>query len=208
MVSVPLDGTTYGYIFRTDCDAEGWSYVGQSTRLDREHIERYYGSGFFIRQAVAKGGIEVLSKTILATAKDAVELHYLEMVHIAAARGEGCQLLNGDLGGPRPFPTMQQHLHEEVPGALMVVRDHERFHQLLLNSRAEVEAAIVRTMDVSVDDFYANHERDILAFEDLSHPCPSCGAEVGAVCRTNASKPDAPHNPCLNHKKRPRTSTA
>ncbi len=28
-----IDSAAYGYIFRTDCDTEDWSYVGQSTRV-------------------------------------------------------------------------------------------------------------------------------------------------------------------------------
>lgn len=44
---------------------------------------------------------------MLATATNQLELHYLEMLHIARARRDGAQLLNGDFGGPRPFNAIQ-----------------------------------------------------------------------------------------------------
>ena len=108
-----------GYVFRTDCVREGWSYIGQSTRLDAEHVRSYFGSGTNIKEAIAQHGTEVLTKRVLASARTATELHYLEMLHIAEARAEGVLLLNGDFGGPRPFPTMQRYLREELPEAMM-----------------------------------------------------------------------------------------
>ncbi|MCD2497884.1 hypothetical protein [Microbacterium nymphoidis] len=195
-----------GYVFRTDCDREGWSYIGQSTRLDAEHVRSYFGSGTNITEAIAQHGTEVLTKRVLASARTATELHYLEMLHIAEARAEGVLLLNGDFGGPRPFPTMQRYLREELPEAMMaaLLRDHDAFYRLIAENRGQVEAAIDSASSITTDDFYTGYERDLHALMDLSHPCPACGSPVGEVCRTNSKSLTKPHNPCVNHKTRPR----
>lgn len=134
-------------------------------------------------------------------------LHYLEMLHIAEARANGVLLLNGDFGGPRPFPTMQRYLREELPEAMMaaLLRDHGEFHRLIAENRPQVEAAIEAASSITTDDFYAGYERDLRALMDLSHPCPSCGSPAGEVCRTNSKSLTKPHNPCVNHKARPRS---
>lgn len=196
-----------GYVFRTDCEREGWSYIGQSTRLDAEHVRTYFGSGTNITEAIAEHGSEVLNKRVLVSARTATELHYLEMLHIAEARAGGVRLLNGDFGGPRPFPTMQLYLREELPEAMMaaLLRDHEEFYRLISERRPEVEAAIEGASSITTDDFYAGYERDLRALMDLSRPCPSCGSPAGEVCRTNSKSLAKPRNPCVNHKARPRS---
>jgi len=195
-----------GYVFRTDSVEHGWSYIGQSTRLDQEHIDGYFGSGFNIKKAIAEHGTSGLTKRVLATANTELELHYFEMVAIAEARKDGVTLLNGDFGGPRPFPTMQRALWEVLPAAMLAARDPKKFHRVITKNRVMVEQAILDASSVPVDDFYVGLERDLLALEDLSHDCPSCGALAGAVCRTNSKSDSKPHNPTLNHKVRPRAT--
>lgn len=195
-----------GYVFRTDHIDEGWSYIGQSTRLSTEHVEGYFGSGFNIEQAIAEGGTGALRKRVLASAKDELELNYLEMLYIAEARKDGVWLLNGDFGGPRPFPAMQRFLRLELPESLFAALKPELFYRLIAGNRPSVEAAIEGVMGISTYDFYANLERDILALEDLTHLCPSCGSAIGAVCRTNSKSDTKPHNPTMNHRSRPRTT--
>jgi hypothetical protein len=207
-MSVLIGRDTVGYIFRTDCAAQDWSYIGQSTRLAPEHVRGYFGSGHNIQEALAEYGVDGLKKTLLATSDDALDLHYQEMLYIAKARAEGVRLLNGDFGGPRPFPTMQTHLLHEVPELIyaFMERDWKKFHKLLVKKRSGVEAAIEATAGTSSEDFYAGMERDLIAVSDLTHACPSCGSAVGAVCRTNSKSLTKPRNPTMNHKARPRST--
>ncbi len=204
--SVSIGPEAIGYVFRTDIPEEGWTYIGQSTRLDPEHVATYFGSGANFREAVAQFGDAGLQKRVLATASDEVELHYLEMLFIAEARANGDRLLNGDFGGPRPFPTMQRFLWEELPAAMGAALNPDKrvFHRVIAENRSKVEAAIVQAMNITADDFYAGYERDLHALMDLSHDCPTCGSSAGEVCRTNAKSDSKPHNPCANHKARPR----
>lgn len=193
-----------GYIFRTDALEDGWSYIGQSTRLDRKSLDGYFGSGDFIRQALEQRGPAGLQKSVLATAVNQLELHYLEMLHIAQARRDGAQLLNGDLGGPRPFNVIQLALLNVAPAVMLAATDSERFHQALVKHRDMVEQAILDAGSIPDDEFYAGMERDLLATQDLSHACPSCGSAAGEICRTNAKSLTQPHRPARNHSKRPR----
>ena len=194
-----------GYVFRTEAANAAWAYIGQSTRLDQAHVNGYLGSGAFMKQVIGEHGTDGLSKRILATAETQLELHYLEMLHIAEARRDGMRLGNGDFGGPRPFPNMQQALWNVAPSVMRAASNPTRFYEALVKNRDLVEQAIVEASDVPVDEFYAGLERDLRAIEDLSHPCPSCGSGIGAVCRTNASSLTLPRNPARNHVKRPRS---
>lgn len=195
-----------GYIFQTANDSDGWLYIGQSTRMDPEHVSGYYGSGVYIKEALMQKGTKGLRKSVVAAATSELELHYLEMLQIAEARAAGSVLLNGDFGGPRPFPTFQLLLWEEAPEVMSASGEPAQFHRALLKNRAKVETAIERAMAIMPDEFYEGFERDLLAVMDLSHDCPSCGAPAGAVCRTNAKSLTLPHNPCKNHAKRPRSA--
>jgi hypothetical protein len=192
-------------VFRTDCPVEGWAYIGQSTRLDPENVRSYFGSGFNFQQAIADSGTAGLQKTILATASTTLELHYFEMLHIARARAKKVKLLNGDFGGPRPFPVLQRHLWQQLPEAMASRTNPKRFYKLLERNRTLVEQAILDASATPTDDFYVGLERDLIALEDLSHPCPSCGSVAGAVCRTNSRSITKPHNPTRNHQARPGT---
>ncbi|MEK6342884.1 MAG: hypothetical protein V4737_03455 [Curtobacterium sp.] len=203
-VTSNLPSTAIGYVYRTDCSAEGWSYIGQSMRLDDESVATYYGSGEQIRTYIARYGTEGLTKTILASADDPVRLHYAEMLAIATVRRDGADLLNGDFGGPRPFPLMQAALREHLPEAAIGSRDPERFLQLITKNRELVEQAIIDASGAPADQFYAGLERDLLSIEDLSHACPTCHALPGEVCRTNSSSLTKPRNPSRYHSKRPR----
>lgn len=207
-MGVIIGSDTVGYVFRTDCAAHDWSYIGQSSRLASEHVRGYFGSGHNIQLAIEEHGTASLKKTVLATASNELELHYQEMLFIAEARAEGVRLLNGDFGGPRPFPTMQAHLLNEVPEMIYasMERDWKKFHRLLVKKRPLVEAAIQSTAGTSTDDFYAGLERDLIAVSDVSRPCPSCGSPAGAVCRTNSKSLTKPRNPCVNHRARPRSA--
>lgn len=202
---------TIGYIFRTHPAGGSWSYIGQSTRLDRAAIDEYFGSGAFMKDtlrdegAARLGGPAGLQKMILATAQYPLELHYLEMLHIAAAKRDGLRLGNGDFGGPRPFPNMQRALWGVLPEAMEVADNPARFFDVLVKERDRVEQAILDAKNVPVDEFYAGLERDLRATQDLSHPCPSCGADGGEVCRTNSKSLSKPRNPSANHAKRPRS---
>lgn len=200
----PLTGAI-GYVFRTEPADAAWAYIGQSTRLDPVHVNEYFGSGAFIKQVIDELGAEGLGKRIIATAETQLELHYLEMLHIAEARRDGTRLGNGDFGGPRPFPNMQQALWNVAPSVMRAASDPTRFYEALVKNRDLVEQAIVEASDVPVDEFYAGLERDLRAIEDLSHPCPSCWSDIGEVCRTNASSLTLPRNPARNHVKRPRS---
>lgn len=193
-----------GYVFRTDAVEDGWSYIGQSTRLDREHLDYYFGSGELVRQVLEQRGHAGLQKRILATAKTQLELHYLEMLHIAQARSDGVQLLNGDFGGPRPFNAVQLALWDVAPEVMRAARDPKRFYRALVKHRDMVEQAILDAGRTSNDDFYAGMERDLLATQDLSHSCPTCHSPAGEICRTNAKSLTEPHRPTRNHSKRPR----
>ncbi|WP_156466137.1 hypothetical protein [Janibacter sp. Soil728] len=207
MGQIVLPPNVIGYVFRTDCAAQGWSYIGQSTRLDQKHIGGYFGSSSAIKEAMAEHGLDGLTKRVLATAESALELHYLEMVSIAEARKNGVQLLNGDFGGPRPFPTMQRALWAALPAAMRVATDPKKFHKVITRNREMVEQAILDASSVSGDEYYIGLERDLLAVEDLSYDCPSCGSLAGTVCRTNSTVETKPHNPTSNHKARPRATS-
>jgi hypothetical protein len=198
---------TVGYVFRVDFPDETGTYIGQSTRLDPEDMRTYFGSGFNFQQEVEERGIAGLQKTVLATARTHLELHYLAMLHIARARAKGIALLNGDLGGPRPFPVLQRHLLRRLPEAIMARFDPKGFYKLVKGNRALVEQAILDASAVTTDDVYLGMERDLLDMEDLTHACPSCGSPPGEVCRTNARSVTKPHNPSRNHRARPRART-
>jgi hypothetical protein len=193
-----------GYVFRTDALEDGWSYIGQSTRLDRNFLDGYFGSGDFIRRVLEQRGPAGLQKSVLATAANQLELHYLEMLHIAQARRDGVQLLNGDFGGPRPSNAIQFALWNVAPAVMRAASDSERFYQALVKHRDMVEQAILDAGSIPDDEFYAGMERDLLATQDLSHACPNCGSVAGEVCRTNAKSVTQPHRPARNHSKRPR----
>lgn len=109
-----------GYVFRTEPADQSWVYVGQSTRLDPAHVDGYFGSGAFMTQVIAEHGTGGLTKLIVATAESPLELHYLEMLHIAEARRHGLRVRNGDFGGPRPFPYLQQAFWEVAPAVIRV----------------------------------------------------------------------------------------
>ena len=194
-----------GYVFRTEPADQSWAYVGQSTRLDPAHVDGYFGSGAFMTQVIAEHGTGGLTKRIVATAGSSLELHYLEMLYIAEARRDGVRVGNGDFGGPRPFPSLQQALWEVAPAVIRVAGDPQRFYDALVKHRDLVEQAILDSSSVPVDAFYAGLERDLKATEDLSHPCPTCGSDVGEVCRTNSKSLTQPRNPARNHSKRPRS---
>lgn len=51
---VPAGAT--GYVLRTDALEENWSYTGQSTRLDRNRLDGYFGSGDPIHLVFEKRG--------------------------------------------------------------------------------------------------------------------------------------------------------
>jgi hypothetical protein len=191
------------YVFRTDAVENGWSYIGQTTRLDPEHLAGYFGSGEYIRQVLDLRGPGGLEKHILATATSQLELHYLEMLFIAEARREDRQLLNGDFGGPRPFAAVQRALWDVAPEVMRVADDPERYHRALITHRDMVEQAILDAANTPDDEFYAGLERDLLASQDLSHPCPTCLSPAGEVCRTNAKSLTQPHRPTRSHAKRP-----
>jgi hypothetical protein len=201
IIEVPIGAM--GYVFQTDAVKAGWSYVGQSTRLDSAQLGGYFGSGDFIRQALREHGPAGLRKRLLATADNQVELHYLEMLYVAQARRDGKQLLNGDFGGPRPFSVLQLALWNAAPGVMRAASDPERFYQALVGQRGLVEQAILDIGNTADDEFYAGMERDLYATQDLAHACPSCGSAAGEVCRTNAQSPTLPHQPARNHAKRP-----
>jgi hypothetical protein len=201
--SVQIPADAMGYVFRTDAIEDGWSYIGQSTRLDPEHLAGYFGSGEFIRQVLDRRGPGGLEKHILATATSQLELHYLEMLFIAEARRDDQRLLNGDLGGPRPFAAAKRALWDVAPEVMRVADDPKRFHRALIKHRHVVEQAILDAASTSDDEFYAGLERDLLASQDLSYPCPTCFSPAGEVCRTNSKSLTQPHRPARNHAKRP-----
>lgn len=195
-----------GYVFRTDSLEHGWAYIGQSTRLDQDHIDAYFGSGYNIQEAIAEQGTRGLIKRLIGHADNQLALHYLEMVSIAKARSIGVPLLNGDFGGPRPFPMMQRALWNVLPEAMAAALHPKAFHKVIAENRVMVEQAILDAISTEVDDFYVGFERDVRALEDLSQDCPACGSPAGDVCRTNSKSPTKPHNPTWNHKARPRRS--
>jgi hypothetical protein len=201
--SVQIPADAMGYVFCTEAIEDGWSYIGQSTRLDPEHLAGYFGSGDFIRQVLDRRGPGGLEKHVLATATSQLELHYLEMLFIAEARRDDQQLLNGDFGGPRPFAAVQRALWDFAPEVMRVAGNPERFHRALVKHRDLVEQAILDAASTSDDEFYAGLERDLLASQDLSYPCPTCSSPAGEVCRTNSKSLTQPHRPARNHAKRP-----
>jgi hypothetical protein len=201
--SVQIPAEAMGYVFRTDAIEDGWSYIGQSTRLDPEHVLAYFGSGDFIRQVLERRGPGGLRKQILATATSQLELHYVEMLCIAEARRDERQLLNGDFGGPRPFNAVKRALWDVAPEVMRVADNPKRFYRALVKHRDVVEQAILDAGSTSDDEFYAGLERDLLASQDLTHACPTCLSRVGEVCRTNSKSLTEPHRPARNHAKRP-----
>ena len=201
--SARIPAEAMGYVFRTDAVEDGWSYIGQSTRLDPEHLAGYFGSGEYIRQVLDRRGPGGLEKHILATATSQLELHYLEMLLIAEARRDDRQLLNGDFGGPRPFTAVQRALWDVAPEVMQVADNPKRFHRALIKHRDMVEQAILDAANTPEDEFYAGYERDLLSSQDLSHPCPTCFSPAGEVCRTNSKSLTQPHRPTRNHAKRP-----
>lgn len=71
-----------------------------------KHFGGYCGSGPFMTEMLAELGTSGLPRTIVATAESHIELHYLEMLHIAKARRDGVRVGNSNFGGPRPFPNL------------------------------------------------------------------------------------------------------
>ncbi len=65
-----------------------------------------------------------------------------------------------------------------------------------------IEQAILDAANTPDDEFYAGLERDLLASQDLAHPCPTCLSPAGEVCRTNSKSLTQPHRPARNHAKR------
>ncbi|MBO1768233.1 hypothetical protein [Allobranchiibius sp. GilTou38] len=175
--------------------------------MDRKSLDSYFGSGHAIQEVIAERGVAGLEKRLLAVAEDQVTLHYLEMVAIAEARKDGARLLNGDFGGPRPFPVIQRALWAVLPQAMFaaLLKDHDEFHSVLTRNQTTVEEAIRDAVSAPATDVVDGFERDLRATQDLSHPCPTCGATVDAVCRSNSKSSTKPHNPTVNHRGRPRS---
>jgi hypothetical protein len=86
---------------------------------------------------------------------------------------------------------------------MRVAHNPKRFHRALIKHRDMVEQAILDAASTPDDEFYAGLERDLLASQDLSHPCSTCLSSAGEMCRTNSKSLTQPHRPARNHAKRP-----
>ena len=66
------------YIYKITNTLNNKSYIGKRIRNNKKDILEYYGSGSYIKNAIAKHGKEHFSKTIIAVCKDINELNVCE----------------------------------------------------------------------------------------------------------------------------------
>lgn len=184
-----------GYLYVTRNDVDGWAYVGQSRQLDPRAVETYLGSGDYLKRAMAEIGAEHFQKRILGYYDDESDLDYAELLLIAEMRAAGVDLYNGGVGGPRAH---SQFIRSMIGAYGVVPTLFQEWHQAIKAHPAEVKAMLAEGDNISTDDFYRELEAQFLQTQDLTSPCPSCGAEVGAICRTKTG------NPSKNHARRGR----
>lgn len=145
----------------------------QTTRLSRDDMERYYGSGFYVRDYLARHGPEELAKRILTTASTEVELRYLEMLFLAEARNDGTTVANGDWGGPQAFTAVQPLFREEFPEVTFFWLSDSDLYELSAENRPRVERVIERAMSIATDEFFADYERTLRQVQDPARPAPT-----------------------------------
>ena len=88
------------YIYKTNNDLNGKTYIGQH-KTDNLN-DNYMGSGYLLRQAFEKYGINNFSKEILAVTETKKNADVLEKVFIALYRAEGkaeYNIADGGQGG-------------------------------------------------------------------------------------------------------------
>ncbi|MDI9892810.1 zinc finger domain-containing protein [Microbacterium sp. IEGM 1404] len=180
---------TIGYVYTTSNDINDWVYVGQSTRLDPDNLRTYLGGGDYLRNAMEELGREHFHKRIVSYHDTREDLDYAELLLIAEMRAAGANLLNGGRGGPRfewPFiKAMSERFgpSESREGWLATLRDNQ----------GEVKRLLTLGYSVATEAAYIELEMQLMATQNLSVACEKCGADIGAVCRTNTG------NPARNH---------
>jgi hypothetical protein len=183
------DFVTIGYIYVTSNDIDDQVYVGQSTRLDPESLRTYLGGGDYLRNAMEELGREHFHKRIVSYHDTQEDLDYAELLLIAEMRAAGANLLNGGVGGPRMQWPFIKAMTEHFGGSA----SHGDWFATIRDNPEQVKKLLALGYAVSTEDAYLELEMQLLATQDLTVPCTKCGAEVGAVCRTNTG------NPARNH---------
>ena len=180
---------TIGYVYITSNDINDLVYVGQSTRLDPENLRTYLGGGDYLRNAMEELGREHFRKRIVSYHDTREDLDYAELLLIAEMRVAGANLLNSGHGGPRfEWPFMKAMSERFGPP-----ESREEWLATIRDNPEEVKRLLAVGYSVSTEDAYRELEMQLMATQDLSMPCEKCGAEIGAVCRTNTG------NPARNH---------
>lgn len=180
-----------GYLYVTRNLVDDVLYVGQSSKMDERSLASYLGSGDYFRQALAEHGESNFAKTILDYYDDSSELDYAEVHTIARLRAEGLDLYNGGVGGAR---TQQQFIRAmfERFGVLPNVR-REWFSAVDTHHDEVRELILCAAADTDTDAFYRELEMQLRLTQDLTGPCPRCGANSGLVCRTKTGNPSKNH---------------
>lgn len=181
---------SYGYIYVTSNDVNEWYYVGQSTVMDPERVRTYMGSGDYLLRMIAELGIEHFQKKILGYYDTKTQLDYAEVFTIAKLRAAGADLLNGGVGGPRAH---SQFIRSMLDRFGVLPQQPEAWFQTVKTHPREVMAFLEVGDSLTTEDYYRELEIQYRQTQDLSSPCPSCGAEVGAICRTKTGNPSKSH---------------
>ena len=184
-----------GYLYVTTNDVNEYTYAGQSRRLDRYSVENYLGSGDYLKPMIEELGVERFTKQILGYYDDSSELDYAEVLLIAELQAAGVWLLNGSPGGPRAHSQFLRSMFEAFGVSPIMPAE---WYEVVKANPVEVKELLAEGHALDTDEFYRDLERQFQVTQDLRRECPSCGAEVGAVCRTNTA------NPAKNHARRGR----
>ncbi|SIS10781.1 hypothetical protein SAMN05880568_2817 [Microbacterium sp. RURRCA19A] len=73
-----------------------------------------------------------------------------------------------------------------------------QWYEVVKANPNKVKELLAEGHALHTDEFYRDLGRQFQVTQDLRHECPSCGAEVDAVCRTKTG------NPAKNHARRGR----
>ena len=184
-----------GYLYLTRNRTTNIAYVGQSSRLDPQHVQSYLGSGDLMRQAIDEYGTDSFQKEILGYFDDQNALDYAEILKIAELRDSGESLYNSGVGGPRTEAKFIDAMYSKF-GVVPMMTDE--WLNVVANRSPDVKELLAKIEEPDTDDFYRELEAQLLSTQNLTGACPGCGANIGEVCRTKTG------NPSRNHARRSR----
>lgn len=101
-MSVEIDRSKYGYVYKITNLINGKTYVGQRKIVRDKSWEDYYGSGKLIQQAISKYGKENFSKELVSYADSQDELSELENEAITMFKSKGACEYNLVIYTPSP----------------------------------------------------------------------------------------------------------